>query len=77
MTYQIVDWLITYIECFVMLVVVTESGGRKFEEKKQAYLLLSFSLLNAILVAVYNGWLKNSYDNHTFISEVLLCVSTV
>ena len=25
----------------------------------------------------YNGWLKNSYDNHTFISEVLLCVSTV
>lgn len=54
MTYQIVDWLITYIECFVMLVVVTESGGRKFEEKKQAYLLLSFSLLNAILVAVCN-----------------------
>ena len=43
MTYQIVDWLMTYIECFVMLVVVTESGGRKFEEKKQAYLLLSFS----------------------------------
>ena len=42
------------IECFVMLVVVTESGGRKFEEKKQAYLLLSFSLLNAILVAVCN-----------------------
>lgn len=39
MTYQIVDWLMTYIECFVMLVVVTESGGRKFEEKKQAYLL--------------------------------------
>lgn len=39
MTYQIVDWLISYIECFVMLVVVTESGGRKFEEKKQAYLL--------------------------------------
>lgn len=37
-----------------MLVVVTESGGRKFEEKKQAYLLLSFSLLNAILVAVCN-----------------------
>lgn len=34
MTYQIVDWLMTYIECFVMLVVVTESGGRKFEEKK-------------------------------------------
>lgn len=31
MTYQIVDWLISYIECFVMLVVVTESGGRKFE----------------------------------------------
>ncbi len=54
MTYQIVDWLISYIECFVMLVVVTESGGRKFEEKKQAYLLLSFSLLNAILVAVCN-----------------------
>ena len=54
MTYQIVDWLMTYIECFVMLVVVTESGGRKFEEKKQAYLLLSFSLLNAILVAVCN-----------------------
>ena len=52
MTYQIVDWLMTYIECFVMLVVVTESGGRKFEEKKQAYLLLSFSLLNAILVAL-------------------------
>lgn len=25
----------------------------------------------------YNGWLKNSYDDHTFISEVLLCVSTV
>lgn len=44
----------TYIECFVMLVVVTESGGRKFEEKKQAYLLLSFSLFNAILVAVCN-----------------------
>lgn len=54
MTYQIVDWLMTYIECFVMLVVVTESGGRKFEEKKQAYLLLSFSLFNAILVAVCN-----------------------
>ena len=41
MTYQIVDWLISYIECFVMLVVVTESGGRKFEEKKQAQIASS------------------------------------
>ena len=44
-----------------MLVVVTESGGRKFEEKKQAYLLLSFSLLNAILVAVCNQISTFSY----------------
>lgn len=66
MTYQIVDWLMTYIECFVMLVVVTESGGRKFEEKKQAYLLLSFSLFNAILVAVY---LTHTLYRHCPLSE--------
>ena len=69
MTYQIVDWLISYIECFVMLVVVTESGGRKFEEKKQAYLLLSFSLLNAILVAVCN-----QISAFSFITPVLSIV---
>ena len=47
MTYQIVDWLMTYIECFVMLVVVTESGGRKFEEKKREYEKIS---VNKILL---------------------------
>lgn len=71
MTYQIVDWLMTYIECFVMLVVVTESGGRKFEEKKQAYLLLSFSLFNAILVAVCN-----QISAFSFITPVLSILET-
>ena len=75
MIYQIVDWVATYIECFLCISVVVYVSGRKLERHKHFLALVLCIFGNFFLVAFVNSIQSFSFITPLLSIVYLLCVS--
>lgn len=75
MIYQIVDWVATYIECFLCISVVVYVSGRKLERHKHFFALVLCIFGNFFLVAFVNSIQSFSFITPLLSIVYLLCVS--
>ena len=76
MIYQIIDWIATYIECFVCISVVICVCGRKWERHKHILTLVLCAFGNFFLVAFLNSIQSFSFITPIISIVFLFCASS-